>query len=279
MKRKRRNSNIPVVIRRIRRRLRTLATRYGHYNSPSVMLIGVQKGGTTALFDMLMRHPLLQGGIRKELHYFSNDREYRPESIHRYHANFVLPMFSRSNTCFIDATPRYSVSPLYLKRIHAYRPDMKLIFVMREPAKRAFSHWAMQNRRKPNHAWPRETLSFADAIDANFNRIHANEDSPHDFNYIERGVYLNTIKSILNYFPEEQLLLLQNNELKEFSESTSRRIQEFIGVPYHPLPLVDSNKNPKPVEPDEATMQRLWKFYAPHNEELFAFLNKSPNWS
>ena len=252
----------------------------GHYNEPSAMIIGVQKGGTTALFHTLMQHKLLQGGYNKELHFFSDDRIDHLNDLSRYRAHFKLPAFTASNTVFMDATPRYSASPLYLERIRDYQPKMKLIFVIRDPAKRAYSHWSMNHRRSPQTSQHFvETLSFEQAILENFERMAQGASSSLYTNYIERGMYLTTIKSILERFPEEQLLILQNNEIKTWSDETSKRIQDFLGVPYAPLKSIVRNTNPNPSSPPAEIMTRLQAFYAPHNKALFEHLQMEPNWS
>lgn len=45
-----------------------------------------------------------------------------------------------------DATPEYMVLPYCPRLIHRLTPDAKLVFMLREPAKRAYSGW--QHQRK-----------------------------------------------------------------------------------------------------------------------------------
>lgn len=260
--------------------LRRIPVGLGHYNAPTAMIVGVQKGGTTALHHMLMQHDLIRGGIKKEVHFFDDDKADHTRELTRYHAQFKLPFATADGTVFLDSTPAYSAAPVIIQRIKRYNPAMKLIFLMRDPVNRAYSHWAMQHRRDPKtHQHVHQPLSFEEAIEANFQRIAAGIVSPLDCNYIERGHYLATIQTLLEHFPEGQILLLQNNEVKEMSEQTSRRIQSFLGVPYQHIHPILRNQNPHPITPHEPTIDRLKKHYAPLNEALFDFLKTPQNWS
>lgn len=259
--------------------LRWIPAKLSMCNSPDTLIVGAQKAGTTALFSTLMQHPLLGSGNWKELHYFSEDSIYNSRDHAWYHAKFPLRWGTPAGMHFIDATPRYCTSLEYLERIRDYNSNMNVIFMMREPAARAFSHWSMQNRRKPNTSkFPHDPMPFDQAIAENFERL-ASGKVDERFNYIERGLYLQTLKNILQCFPKEQVLAIQNNEIKSLSEESSRQIQDFIGVPYVPLNRIDRNQNTNKSVPNPRTMCLLKEYFEPHNKALFDYLNVPMNWS
>jgi hypothetical protein len=195
--------------------------------SPLVRFLvgGVQKGGTTALFDYLAEIPGLELPSIKEAHFFDDDERVdwtRPD-YEPYHRLFVDPA-----RLWGEATPIYLYWPNALERIHAYNPQMKLIFIFRDPVERAWSHWKMEYARGKEtepFAWCiREGRArMADAQPyAGFHRI---------FSYVERGFYGRQLRRAFSLFPRDQLLLLGSNELRRDPMAVIARICAFLQVP------------------------------------------------
>src|ERR1700761_3269521 len=110
----------------------------------SFLVAGVQKGGTTALFDYLGDEPGLSLAREKELHFFDDEsQDWAAPNTAAYHAAFA-PFDGRPRG---EATPIYVYWPNSLARIRAYNPAMKLIVVLRDPVQRAWSHWRMEFAR------------------------------------------------------------------------------------------------------------------------------------
>src|SRR3978361_174698 len=108
------------------------------------IVAGVQKGGTTALFDYLGDEPGVSLSRVKEVHFFDDESQAWPRQDYgAYHANFASP----------DGRPRGEAAPIYLYWPHsleptaAYTPAMKLIVMLRDPVARAWSHWKMEYAR------------------------------------------------------------------------------------------------------------------------------------
>ena len=107
-------------------------------------IAGVQKAGTTALFDYLSDEPELSLSHVKETHFFDDDeRDWARPDYAPYHALFDAP----DGRLRGEATPIYLYWPKVLERICAYNPAMKLIVVLRDPVERAWSHWRMEFAR------------------------------------------------------------------------------------------------------------------------------------
>ena len=54
--------------------------------SPDFIIVGAQKGGTTALFRLLSKHPQIKPPLKKEIHFF--DKRYRGGML--YYKSFFL---------------------------------------------------------------------------------------------------------------------------------------------------------------------------------------------
>lgn len=120
------------------------------------IIAGTQKGGTTALSAFLNQHPQISFAQVKEVHFFDTDYLFKapPPPYHIYHRHFK----NKSGCIFGEATPIYMYWNPAIKRIKDYNPDMKLIFILRNPIERAYSHYIMEYKRDA------ETLSFSEAI-------------------------------------------------------------------------------------------------------------------
>src|SRR5690242_5297437 len=94
------------------------------------LIAGVQKGGTTALFDYMAQERGLSLSDVKEAHYFDDDaQDWSAPDTAAYHAHFA-PFDGRLRG---EATPIYLYWPGSLERIAAYNAAMRLILVLRDP--------------------------------------------------------------------------------------------------------------------------------------------------
>ena len=189
-------------------------------------IVGVQKGGTTALDAYLRSSRHVQMSSRKEIHFFDcEDIDWsRPD----YHALFnQFSWKAGSAPCRGEATPIYSYWPNSLERLQRYNPEAKLILCLRHPAFRAHSHWRMEMRRGS------ETLSFEQAIaHVGRRRVQASKGCVHRmFSYVERGFYAEQILNMKRLFPTGQLLFLRTDELWRDPMRVLTRVHAFLGVP------------------------------------------------
>lgn len=187
------------------------------------LIVGVQKGGTTALFDYLGDYPDIALPATKELHFFDDEAQPWPDAdLAAYHAQFPAPA---GRPCG-EATPIYSYWPNSLERVAAYNPAMKLILVLRDPVQRAWSHWRMEYARGV------ETHPFAWCIREGRQRLFAAEPWGHDreVSYVERGFYGEQVERLLGLFPRDQLLVLTSHDLRADPGPALGRTRAFLGL-------------------------------------------------
>lgn len=192
----------------------------------SFLVAGVQKAGTTALHSYLLQYPHLSLSKQKESHFFDNET-----------TNWAAPNYvayescdrSRAKLTIVgEITPIYIYWPTSMKRIRRYNPDMKLIFLFRQPVQRAWSQWKMEYARGS------ETKSFSWAIREGRARLATYDEMPgyhRVFSYVERGFYGEQLQRVLHLFPREQLLLLLSEDLKADPTRIIQQISGFLGVP------------------------------------------------
>lgn len=187
-------------------------------------IIGVQKGGTTALAAYLREHPGLQLSRVKEVHHFDDETVDWPAPSHdRLHAQFD---WSADGVLRGEATPITIYWPPSLDRLQRYNPAAKLILILRHPSLRAFSHWRMELAREA------DDMLFAQAIaPQGRNRVRAAPGGVHRvFSYVERGFYAAQIERLLHLFPREQILFLRTDRLWDDSAATLTQVERFLGV-------------------------------------------------
>jgi hypothetical protein len=206
-------------------------TRMGHDPRITFIIAGVQKGGTTALFDYLTDEPGVGLPRVKEVHFFDDEaQDWGSPDYAAYHANWDAAADGRPTG---EATPIYVYWPNSLERIRAYNPAMKLILLFRDPVQRAWSQWRMEYARGV------ETHPFAWCIREGRQRLFAGEPWGHhrEFSYVERGFYGEQVERLLSLFPREQLLLLKAEDLRADPGPVLAQVRAFIGLPPAPPPV------------------------------------------
>ncbi len=192
--------------------------------SVEFVVIGAQKAGTTALFDHLSDDPRLNLSTIKETHFFDDESvDWAAPDYGAYHAHFDLTRPGPMG----EATPIYIFWPGSLERLRAYNPAARLILMLRDPVKRAFSHWQMEYERGV------ETLPFAEAIREGRARLDGKAPNHPDrrvFTYVERGLYGAQVERLLGLFPRDQVLVLRADDLRGDPTRTLSETYGFLGM-------------------------------------------------
>jgi len=198
----------------------------------SFIIVGAQKSGTTALWRFLEKSPDISLSSVKETNFFSTESYWNGghgESF--YHSFFEL--FPRH--------PLGEASPSYLlnhekvaPRIKAYNPNIKLIFILRNPSERAYSQYRMHVRlyglKLPFTDCIRLCLRETPNGIASSNEFETTNDIeirgedewlvPTIKTYLKFGDYASQIKTYLEQFDRKNLLFLATNELQNYHDET-----------------------------------------------------------
>ena len=195
------------------------------------MVIGVQKGGTEALYQFLRRHPEIGMSSRKEVHLFDApeySRDWTREQIdERYR-----PFFAHCPDARIrgEATPIYLYFPEIAGELARYHPQLKLVVLLRDPVERAISHYYMEWNRD----WERRPLWQALLLEP-FRLRRCKDPRAHRSakrvgSYRARGLYCRQLRNLYRHFGRDQVLLLRHGDLRERHDETLRRVFAFLGV-------------------------------------------------
>ena len=220
------------------------------------LIAGVQKGGTTALHSFLSQHPRIYLPAYKEVHFFDDElQEWQQPDYSQFHSHFSA---RQKGQIAGEATPIYSYWEPSALRIQKYNPEIKLVFLLRNPVERAYSHWAMEFGRGT------ETVDFATAIHGGRSRLVLGQHRI--FSYVERGFYSAQIDRFTALFPSTQLLFLKTEDLAERQENTLDLVCDLVGVEpfadYPPARRVlphEPTKLPSPTTRDSAYLRDLFR--------------------
>jgi hypothetical protein len=176
---------------------------------PNLIVIGAQKCGTSVLHYYLSLHPEVSMSKPKELNFFIDERNW-PRGIDWYKRHFDANAHVRG-----EASPNYTAFPQHEgvpERMHSVVPDAKLIYFIRDPLERIAAHWVH------NYAKRREKGTLAETL------VHPNT------SYVTRSLYAMQLERFLAFYPSDQILVMQQSELRYDRMASLRRVFEFVGV-------------------------------------------------
>lgn len=174
--------------------------------------IGAQKSGTSWLHDRLQRHPEIAFPGGKEVHYWD---KFSARGIEWYRSLFAGPGLD-GKVCG-DITPAYSILPIEtVWECHTNFPDLKLIYLLRNPIERAWSSAKM--------ALARSEMEIHEASDRWFIDHFKSQGS------LLRGDYETCLRNWLKYYPREQMLICFFEELLEKPEVLLKKCFRHIEV-------------------------------------------------
>lgn len=198
---------------------------------PDFIVAGAPKAGTTALINLLNESPdvdcitHLPNG--QEPHFFSKD----------YHLgnDYYLNLFNNldRNKIIGEKSVSYMTDKQVASRIHDHFPDVKLLFVLRNPIDRAYSQY------KANIQRGTEYLTFKNAIKHEKLRklIFKN-----NYAYLERGYYYKMLKNYYDIFPKKQIHIIIYEKFLTHPDECMQKICSFLGVDDSFIPSLNMSK-------------------------------------
>lgn len=263
---------------------------------PSVFIIGAQKGGALSLLDLMIHHPLLCGGIRKEPDFFSSDENYDTGT------KAYKDLF-RDGKCnknakyskYIDGTPMLHIPKVWSRIVDTYSKDkdgkklkdnLKFIVLLREPVSRDFV-WYQHNLRNELHQG--QMFKDVKTIKEMTDESHFRDENGVDTRY---GRYIEQLQEFTKYFRRDQLLVLNSQVIFDDAPSVMKNIYQFIGVPdeivaNQVLPRVNHFLETGMAfetctihhipEMDCSYRDSLGEYYEPFNEQLYYWIKATKN--
>jgi sulfotransferase family protein len=203
---------------------------------PDFFIVGHAKCGTTALYEMLRRHPQIFMPELKEPLFFATDLRAR----FRRRAAGPLPMELADYLSLFaaagagqrigEASSSYLWSHDAAGAIAALRPDARIIAILREPASFLRS---LHLQLLQNHIESQKDLRKALALEEarrRGKRIPRRSPRPQALMYSERVRYVEQLRRYHAVFPADQVLVLIYDDFRRENEATVRRVLRFLEV-------------------------------------------------
>ncbi|KAL5018439.1 hypothetical protein ScPMuIL_004161 [Solemya velum] len=194
---------------------------------PKFLVIGPQKTGTTALYTFLAMHPAIMSNYPspetfEEVQFF-NGKNYI-KGLDWYMEFFPIPNNATSDFLF-EKSATYFDNERVPMRAHALLPKAKIICILINPAKRAYS-------------WYQHMKSHQDATALNYTFyevITATEDAPSSLldlkaRCLQPGLYVQHLLRWLDYFPTRQLFIIDGEQLRSDPVLTMTHVQRFLHI-------------------------------------------------
>lgn len=222
-------------------------------------MVGAAKAGTTSLYYYLKSHPAVFGCPIKEPHYFGSDirwknfrKDYKRNTsfdVEKYlsanklqfrHNGFVsllnnyeaLFREATNEKYLLDASASYLYSKKAAKEIHNFNPDAKIIIILREPVDRTLSHYFMDLSRSAQ-----QENDILKGLKKDYYSSQKGWGISHL--YIELSLYLDQIQRYIEVFPDDQLLILDYEELKDNRKLFLNKIFVFLELDKNKLKTVN----------------------------------------
>jgi hypothetical protein len=189
---------------------------------PDFLIIGAAKAGTTTLHALLARHPGVymarssDPSVRDKEPCFFDPAVHWSRGIDWYRSLFAA---ARPDQRCGEASTNYTRYPQVdgvPERIAGVIPRARLVYLMRHPVERAYSHFV--------HRWTREVHPgepFRESFE---------EFVRHDPMCLDGSDYALQIRRYLEHFEREALLLLRTDDLQSDPAGAVRRTAVFLGI-------------------------------------------------
>ena len=252
---------------------------------PQALMVGVMKCGTEALSTFLAIHP--EVAMQMKLHTVLFFNKNYAKGYDWYKNKMAC---SSEGQITIEKSPQYFAARYVPERIHAMNSSVKLIIIVREPIKRAISHYTHVVDIKPG----RYPDSFEETIMNPLGKI----DQEHEAIFM--SLYSIQMKRWLEYFKMDQIHIVNGDNFKVNPTEELNKLEDFLGLRHYItqdfftynlekgffclnisggakgcMALGKGRQHPE-IDPD--VIEQLKQFFKPHNEEFFDIIGQTFDW-
>ena len=238
---------------------------------PNFIFAGAPKSGSSSLFEYIRQHPDICMSDVKEPFFF----DFNYEKGLQYYGDF----FKHHNGEKIvgEATVWYMSWPSVSKRMYETIPNVKLMFVLRNPIDRAFSNYMMDLRG--GHYTPAQTFGYVIRNESRAKGLARR--------IVSGGFYYQHLKHFEEYFRRDQFLIIPYQDLKQDLRAVERKVYKFLDVDHSFQATASQNRMIAPYQVTPEILARvsdklplfnfLWKKSRHFRDIFYDFNNKQKN--
>lgn len=187
-------------------------------NKVDLFICGAGKSGTSLLSEILGKHPDVSFSNIKEPRFFTNVKKsaiYPADGLYHRGKNWYHSLFNSKKKLRGEASTMYftAIDSPYL--IHDYNPDAKIVFLLRHPVKRYYSHYwqEVKTGRKL----------------ANFNEVKNNKRISCRYHFNSK--YSINIERFRSYFRDDNIHVMIFEEFIRNKEQEIKKLFNFLNLP------------------------------------------------
>lgn len=255
---------------------------------PDLVLAGAQRSGTTALTEALYRLPTVERPrLGKGSHYFSYNyyrgwEWFQSQFPTTTWANRVqekngAPLFT------FDACPYYLFHPFAIQRMSQTLPDVKILIMLRDPVRRAESHY----HHSVSHGHEEE--EFAKALERESERLEGEVEkmsrdwsywshSHEHHSYASKGMYADQLERVFAVYPAEQVMVIQSEAFYRTPNEVLAGVTSWLDLPEVELTERDDRNSHEYQRMNEEMRSHLVQLYREPNERLYELLGETYDW-
>lgn len=214
----------------------TMAAHAARPRAPDFFIIGHEKCGTTALYNILRQHPQIFMPRLKEPRFFIVDpdsrgptpaRATRPQTLEDY-----LALFAQADPeqRLGEASPQYIRSAEAARLIAEVRPDARIIAILKEPVRFVCTyHLSCVRARLETERDLRKAIALEEQ------RLHGrklprNCRAPSRLLYCRHARYVEQLRRFEAAFGRERMLVLIYDDFVRDNDATARQVFRFLDV-------------------------------------------------
>jgi len=216
---------------------------------PNFLIVGAAHAGTTSLYFYLRQHPEIfmptDPKNKEPMYFVSTDAP-----ITDFDAYLELFRGAEGKKAIGEASTAYLHCEESPARIQSVLGRIKIIIILRDPAKRAFSNYNWMIRQ----GWE-DAVTFEEGLrrepirvkDPHF-RDHCLANYLDDYLYFATGLYFHQVKRYLETFGRDRVRIYLFEEFVKDSQALCRDIFDFLGVERTFSPSIDvHNEGRRPL--------------------------------
>ena len=266
---------------------------------PNVLLIGVQKAGTSSIATWLFENGVCRPEVfagepsyfDKEVQFFDQENRFMQGS-HFYSKRFQN---CKDKPFAMDATPNTLRFPEHVKKIYEqaggdFLKNLKIITMLREPVSRELS---LFNHKVDEYLQTRDqdewygdvsrddgsVMSFAEFGDQIIHDIENPGLYGFEWGMADISIYVDHLKKWMGFIDRKNLMVLSYDEFKKDPRISEGRVRQFLGsdFPGHAAHTDVLKMIGQKVEvPSCFAQKKLNSLFQPKNQALYDLLGSKP---
>lgn len=181
---------------------------------PDIIIIGVRKGGTRALLEMLSLHDSI-AAARSEVHFFDSDVHYQ-QGLEWYASQMPL---ARPDQLTVEKTPAYFTSLDTPERILHMNPSVRLLLIVRDPVDRVLSDYTQVfHNQLQKHKTPQRLQDL----------LLRDDELNLDYKAVNRSLYQPHMQRWLRVFPRDSFHIVDGDSLIRDPLAAMKKVEHFL---------------------------------------------------